>query len=191
MFSMLPRLIATIALLCAAGLAAGRNFGVGFMLGDPTGFTAKYWTSSRTALDFGLGWTGNYWGSTNWYDDRCYRRSFRNDNPGYCRDQAYGPEYYDDDGYGWRVFHVHADYIFHNFNVIRTSEKFPLHYGPGIMLNYVDYDFAQIGVRGNFGISWLPRRVPMDVFLEIAPGFLIIPRPDFDIDACVGARFFF
>ena len=32
-----------------------RKFGLGFMVGDPTGLTAKLWLGPTNAIDFGLG----------------------------------------------------------------------------------------------------------------------------------------
>ena len=34
-----------------------QGFGLGIILGEPTGVSAKYWTASNTALDFGLGYS--------------------------------------------------------------------------------------------------------------------------------------
>jgi hypothetical protein len=34
-----------------------KGFGLGIILGEPTGISAKYWTTSSTALDFGLGYS--------------------------------------------------------------------------------------------------------------------------------------
>jgi len=47
-------------LLCAAVVpvqAQERTFGLGAIIGEPTGLSAKYWTSPRTAMDFELGWS--------------------------------------------------------------------------------------------------------------------------------------
>jgi hypothetical protein len=172
--------------------AAGRNFGLGFVLGDPTGFSAKYWTSGSTAMDFHVGWTGPWSRRDMYWNSNCYDPGYYNDNRGYCNGQArdYRDRYYD--GYnGWRVFHVHADYLYHNFNAIRATEKFPLYYGPGLAINYLNYDFLEFGARGNFGIAWMPRRAPMDVFLELAPTLYLFPSPYFDVNAGLGARFYF
>ena len=35
-----------------------RKFGLGFMLGDPTGLTAKLWVAPAHAIDFGVGFWG-------------------------------------------------------------------------------------------------------------------------------------
>ena len=37
--------------------AQGKGFGLGVIIGEPTGLSAKLWTSGSTALDFGLGWS--------------------------------------------------------------------------------------------------------------------------------------
>jgi hypothetical protein len=34
-----------------------KGFGLGAILGEPTGISAKYWTSGATAFDFGLGYS--------------------------------------------------------------------------------------------------------------------------------------
>ena len=34
-----------------------KGFGVGIIVGEPTGISAKYWTSSINAFDFGLGYS--------------------------------------------------------------------------------------------------------------------------------------
>lgn len=34
-----------------------KGFGLGVIVGEPTGISAKYWTTSSTALDFGLGYS--------------------------------------------------------------------------------------------------------------------------------------
>jgi len=43
-----------ILLLVQTSYAQERTFGLGVMLGEPTGFSAKLWTSNSNAFDFGL-----------------------------------------------------------------------------------------------------------------------------------------
>lgn len=181
-------ILAFASLLAGSAWAQGRNFGVGLVLGDPTGFTAKYWTSSTTALDFGLGWSG-YWNRYGYYDPSCNDGRFYNDHRAYCDTRSY--DYRDRYGYGWDIFHIHADYLFHNFDLIRATERFPLFYGPGLAINYFNYDYLQIGVRGDFGIAWMPRRAPLDFFLELAPTLELFPGPHLDVSAGLGGRFYF
>jgi len=37
--------------------AQQKGFGLGIILGEPTGLSAKFWNSSETAIDFGLGYS--------------------------------------------------------------------------------------------------------------------------------------
>ncbi len=48
-----------LAIILAASTAAaqGRGFGVGIIMGEPTGISAKGWLSPRSALDAGLAWS--------------------------------------------------------------------------------------------------------------------------------------
>lgn len=43
--------------LSVTSFSQSKGFGLGIILGEPTGISAKYWTSSSTALDFGLGYS--------------------------------------------------------------------------------------------------------------------------------------
>ena len=40
-----------------AALAQDADFGLGIILGEPTGISLKKWTGTRTALDGGVGWS--------------------------------------------------------------------------------------------------------------------------------------
>jgi hypothetical protein len=144
-------------------IAQERKFGLGVILGEPTGISAKLWTSPVNAFDFGLGWSiggdriGNYKGS---YDG------------------------------GTRI-HFHMDYLWHSFDAIHSAERFPLYYGLGGRINSgAGYD-ASVAVRGVFGIAWLPRNTPIDVFLELVPSLQLTSSTGFGLDAGLGARYFF
>jgi hypothetical protein len=144
-------------------LAQTRGFGLGVIIGEPTGISAKYWTSPVNAFDFGLGWS--------WGGDRIGRYK----------------GYYDG---GSRV-HFHMDYLWHSFEAIHSSERFPLYYGIGGRFNSgAGYD-ASVAIRGVFGIAWLPHKTPIDVFLEIVPSLQLTSSTGFGIDAGIGARYFF
>jgi hypothetical protein len=185
----LAKLVLTVALLSSGAMAAGRSFGLGVVFPAPTGITGKLWTSGTTALDFVFGWEGGY--RDGYYDPACNNGRYYNDHRGYCDDYYY--DYYDRGRYGrgWNNFHLHADYLFHNFSAIRSSERFPLFYGPGVNMNFWRGEFLELGVRGDFGIAWLPRRAPMDVFLELAPVVNLFPYARFDVNVGLGTRFYF
>lgn len=153
---------------CSAGAhAQSSGFGLGIMLGEPTGISGKAWIGGDRAIDFGLAWGG--WGRG---------------------------------GY----FHIHGDYLFHNYSLFNLSMgKMALHYGPGIRFRswsgtrywangrYYDVDggHARLGVRIPVGLTYMFDEAPVDVFLEAAPTLDLIPGTSFDLDAAIGARFYF
>jgi hypothetical protein len=50
-------LLLFLILFSISSFSQSKGFGLGIILGEPTGISAKYWTSSSTALDFGLGYS--------------------------------------------------------------------------------------------------------------------------------------
>jgi hypothetical protein len=142
--------------------AQEHGFGMGLIIGEPTGVSAKLWTSGVNAFDFGLGFGVG--------GDRIHYNGNYND--------------------GSRV-HFHMDYLWHSFNAIQSSAKLPLYYGIGGRFNSgAGYDDS-FGIRGVFGIAWIPRATPIDVFVEIVPVFQITPETGFGFDAAFGVRYFF
>ncbi|HQF42094.1 MAG TPA: hypothetical protein PK073_04200 [Ignavibacteriaceae bacterium] len=49
--------ILTAVLINNITTAQSSGFGIGIIAGKPTGLSAKYWTTSSTAFDFGLGYS--------------------------------------------------------------------------------------------------------------------------------------
>jgi hypothetical protein len=88
------------------------------------------------------------------------------------------------------AFHIHADYIFHNFNLIRISEgKLPFYYGIGGRIKTANK--TQVGVRVPLGLAYMFYTAPVDIFLEVVPILDLAPQTDFRINAAIGARYFF
>ena len=50
-------IVLTVLFLTKINFAQQRGFGLGIILGEPTGISAKLWTNSGTAFDFGLGYS--------------------------------------------------------------------------------------------------------------------------------------
>ena len=46
-----------LTLFCGSLFGQQKDFGLGIIVGSPTGFSAKYWVNSINALDFGLGYS--------------------------------------------------------------------------------------------------------------------------------------
>ena len=156
-------IVLCLFLAVQGSVAQERRFGLGVIIGEPTGISAKLWTSPVNAFDFGLGW------------------SMGGDRIG---------KY---DGYyngGSRV-HFHMDYLWHSFEAIHSTERFPLYYGIGGRINTGAGYNSSLAVRGVLGIAWLPRATPIDVFLELAPSLQLTSSTGFVIDAVFGAIYFF
>ncbi|MBI2417167.1 MAG: hypothetical protein HYV28_04570 [Ignavibacteriales bacterium] len=142
--------------------AQDKGFGLGFVLGEPTGLSAKLWTTRENAFDFGLG-------------------------------VAVGGDRINYNGHynGESRVHFHMDYLWHSFSALGTSGRSPFYYGIGGRFNSGGGYDGSLGVRGVFGIAWLPRATPIDLFVEIVPVFQLTPQTGFGFDAGVGIRYFF
>jgi hypothetical protein len=142
--------------------AQDRGFGIGFILGEPTGLSAKLWTSRENAFDFGLGFgLGG--------DRVTYNGDYNN---------------------GSRT-HFHMDYLWHSFSAFSSTERFPLYYGIGARFNTGGGYDDSFGIRGVLGIAWFPHATPIDVFFEVVPVLQLTDSAGFGIDAGAGIRFFF
>ena len=144
--------------------AQDRTFGLGVILGEPTGLSAKLWTSPTTAFDFGLGW------------------SVGGDRIGGHYDGSYNG--------GSRV-HFHMDYLWHSFDAISSTERFPVYYGIGGRINSGAGYNSSAAVRGVIGIAWMPRQTPIDIFFEVVPSLQVTSSSGFAIDGGLGARYYF
>lgn len=94
---------------------------------------------------------------------------------------------------------IHADYLWHEFDVFEDVEngQLPVYYGIGGRLIFAD-DYpdpgdsgAALGARIPVGINYLFDESPIGLFLEVAPIVNIIPSTDFDFDGAIGARYYF
>ena len=116
--------------------AQDKNFGIGIILGEPTGLSGKYWVSPENAFDAGLAY------------------SFLEDN---------------------KSFAFHADYLYHLEGVIDRHYKMPLYYGFGVRFRVRENMDNTFGVRGVIGLLVYLKEAPVDIFLEAAPVFRLLP----------------
>jgi len=135
---------------CSYGQEKG--FGLGVVIGDPTGVSAKLVMSQQSALQFGFSLTDRFKGN--------------------------------------RAL-MSLDYLWHDFGLIRSTERFPVYYGVGGALSTGGGGEAALGVRGVFGVAWLSRPAPIDVFFQVVPTVIVVPASSFGIGAGIGIRFFF
>lgn len=140
------------------------DFGFGIVLGEPTGGTIKYWFSGSTALVASIG--GSYFGEPR----------------------------------------LGVDYLWH-FDAFQ-SPVITLYAAPGVVLGFGEggggYWYKEdrgrfyyrsgndlgLGIRGIFGLNVVPRRTPLEFFLET--GAMVGLAPDFGsaIDLALGLRFY-
>jgi hypothetical protein len=148
----------SLAVLTAPARADGGPFGLGLILGSPTGVSGKLYFGKRNALDFAVG------------------AALVNE----------------------RGFHVHVDYLWHPVMLTEDEAFFlPLYFGIGGRLlsheRHEDSDL-HLGVRVPVGIVFDFKRVPIDVFGEVALVVDIIHSSGEDIvdlNAAVGVRYYF
>ncbi|MCX7797128.1 MAG: hypothetical protein N2249_00715 [Melioribacter sp.] len=144
-------LFLTITLMVNA-FAQDKDFGLGFMVGEPTGFSAKYWVNNVNAFDGGLAY------------------SFVRKNS---------------------AISLHVDYLYHNFTLIKSQYRFPIYYGFGARLRFIENEKNSLGARGVLGIVWLSDNLPLDVFVELVPVFNIFPATALNLDMALGFRYYF
>lgn len=161
---MKKRAIYFSALLCSTVLTAGPalaagNFGLGFVLGDPSGITAKYFLGDDHALAAGIGDTAGH----GFYLNVDYLKHFRGIIP--------APEFALYLGGGGAFYHYHRE---HNSS-FRDDDK----------------EENRLEARVPFGINYVFKPVPVEVFFELAPAIRLVPDVDFRIRAGLGARYYF
>ena len=85
--------------------------------------------------------------------------------------------------------HLHADFLRHDFGLIDVDPgSMPFYYGVGARLKLEDD--PRLGVRGPLGLAYHFQDAPFDIFLEVVPMLDLIPDTEFEVDAALGARYF-
>ncbi|MDA3844730.1 MAG: hypothetical protein PF588_10230 [Candidatus Kapabacteria bacterium] len=155
-----------IFLCVSAGSAKGpkgKDFGFGLILGDPSGGTIKYWTNNENAFDFYIG--SSYFGN----------------------------------------IRIGGDYLWH-FDAF-NSRAVKMYAGLGLAVGigngqglwykedkhkfyYWEDDELGFGARGIFGINFIPRNTPLEIFFELGPMMGISPNYGVNMDAAIGIRFY-
>ena len=143
-------ILSFLILFSGLNYSQNKKIGAGIIVGEPTGFSFKYWLTEKTALDAGLVW------------------SFVDEN----------------------AFQIQADYLIHNFNLIKVSKgKLPFYFGIGGRLKFSND--VILGVRVPLGLAYIFSDEPIDIFLEVVPILDLLPQTDFTISAAIGGRYFF
>lgn len=150
------------------GYRSNKSFGLGVMLGAPSGLTGKVWTGGQVAIDFGI---GSYF--DRYYEDDLHAHVDVLWHPAVlARTGAFDLPFYV--GVGGRVLE-HGYY----------DDRDDYYYG-----------HTHVGLRVPFGVSMDFRRAPIDVFAEIVPVLDLTDdryyeRNRFDLSGAMGIRYYF
>jgi hypothetical protein len=88
------------------------------------------------------------------------------------------------------AIHLHLDYLIHDFGMFKARKgDLVFYYGFGGRIKAQKK--SRIGIRIPLGISYIFEKVPLDIFLELAPGIDLLPGTDFWINGSVGIRYYF
>ncbi len=131
--------------------AQENKFGLGVMVGAPTGISAKYWVSEDNAFDFGLAY------------------SFVETH---------------------NALSIHADYLYHENRWFPKFDRLDFYYGYGVRIR-ANSDQTSLGLRGVAGLDLMLKQAPVDIFLEVAPVFKLVPSTALNLDCSLGARYYF
>ena len=142
---------------------AQEKFGVGFMLGEPTGLAWKYRISQANAVDGAIGFSP--------FDQ--YRIHVDYLWQSYPFHDLNASVYY---GVGGAVGFGHTSYFVYTNN------------GGRYFLGESDMGFA---ARVPVGLAYNVPRSPVNLFAEVAPLLILGPSSGLGMDAGVGIRFFF
>lgn len=131
----------------------GGPFGLGFVVGDPTGLTMKIWTGKERAITAAM---------------------------------AFGTSHNRSDAIYLNVMHN-----WHDFNLAPVEYgQLPFYLGLGGRLWSGNDDFT-LGVRGVGGVSYMPPRSPVDIFLEIGVCIDFVGNTGGDADMGLGLHYYF
>jgi len=160
----MKKIIILLAFVLLSGTAsfAQEGIGLGVILGEPTGVSFKTFVGERTAVDAAAAWSFS----------------------------------------GNASFQFHADYLISPFDMPKPPElksTIAFYYGIGGRLKLKESEGRSsrnddddiLGIRFPAGFSHILRSAPVEFFAEIVPILDIVPDTDADLNAAIGARYYF
>ncbi len=141
------------------------EFGLGIMLGDPSGISGRLNLGSKAALDFGLAFSVN--------SDVTFLVDYLFQFP--------------------HAFHSTSQFISQITPYLGIGGVLAL--GTQTTLYRAGFRYsagsATFGVRIPVGLEWRPSTPSLGIFLELAPGLFILPSTQGLIQGDIGIRFYF
>jgi len=148
--------------LIPGGTFAQSAWGLGVILGEPTGISFKQWTGRDRAFDAAAAWSFSGLDSFQFHGDYLFHNFSWQEETDI---RGVVPLYY---GIGARI-------------KLGSNDN-------GRLRNRTD---TRIGVRIPGGISYLLEDAPVELFLEIVPLLDVVPDTRFDLNGAIGARYYF
>lgn len=146
--------------------ASSGNFGLGLMLGEPTGLSAKYWLSRNNALQFGLTYSFDHYVAL--------LTDFLWHFPGLFGSSSAASQFVPYVGIGGELLFDTGYY-----------EPYDGRYYRGHW-----HDGFNLGMRVPLGIEFLPHKAPIGIFAELVPGIGLIPGVFGFFQGDIGIRFY-
>ena len=142
----------TLAFQATAIAQVDRPFGLGIIVGEPTGINAKYYLNRINAIQGSMAW------------------SLEGNND----------------------IQIQGEYLFHRYDWISVKNgELPVYFGVGLVISFREAADNIIGIEFPVGLDYIFAGSPFDVFGQIVPILELAPATDFELDAAIGARFFF
>ena len=161
----------------ATEVGYARRYGVGLVVGTPTGLTGKVWVAPAGAIDAGLG----AWG---------YGRA------GGCARDPNGRDVCDRRWRGQSGLSLHVDYLWQSRIVDNATVQLDWHLGAGPRAIFYggpcDFDCWNLGARAPVGLDLtFTRPAFLEIFFELAPTLYLVPGAFFAFEGGLGARAYF
>lgn len=86
-------------------------------------------------------------------------------------------------------YSVYLDYLFHSKNIF-SSENYILHFGIGGRIKAHKSIRSIWGIRGVAGFDFLPSKIPLEIFIEFAPVFNVVPDFYWNCETGIGIRYY-
>ena len=88
------------------------------------------------------------------------------------------------------IFHTKVDYLVHIYKLFDQPQgRLPLYYGIGGEIEFGEN--VESGIRAPIGLNYIFPRLPIDIFIEVAPVLNIFPGTTVSLSGAIGGRFHF
>jgi len=149
----------------ASEVATSKKFGIGGMLGAPSGLSMKYYFSPKHALDVGVG--VGFWGGAALYTHVDYKFHIM-----LTQASAFDLPFYFGVGAKLSLWFTDHPHSYWGDNRARDGR-------------------LGFGVRVPVGIAFNLNKLPLDIFVEVVPGVGLFPGIGAFVDGAVGVRYYF